>query len=140
MIGNSNYPPGLSDNTPGAPWNEPENEARDVDVLISSSLSKETTISTTDYEPEEWDDYEQDDVDGTVHHYGGTDYNFDNCDFKKEYNNQHLTPLELIQEFRAFLTEYMPDPVINMRKYRKFKHLIEECTDWTEDEVEVIQN
>lgn len=137
IASNSNYPPGVTDKD----FYDPDyREEIKVDVFISYTLSKETEISTTDYEPEEWDDYEQDEVDGTVHHYGGTDYHFDNCDFKKEYNNQHLTPLELIHEFKAFLTEYMPDPVINMRKYRKFQHLIEECTDWTEDEVEVIQN
>lgn len=128
----------MSDNTPGAPWNEHENVERDVNVLISSSLSKETVISTTDYESEEWDDYEDDDE--TIHHYGGTWYYFDNCDFKKEYNSQHLTPLELINEFSAFLTKYMPDPVVDMKKYRKFQHLLKECEGWIEDETEVIQN
>ena len=140
IASNSNYPPGLSDSTPWAPWNEHENGERDVEVLISSSLSKEAVISTTDYELEEWDDYEQDEVDGTVHHYGGTDYHFDNCDFKKEYNNQHLTPLELIHEFSAFLTKYMPDPIVNIREYKKFQHLLKECEGWNEDETEVIKD
>ena len=129
----------MSDNTPGAPWNEHENEERDVEVLISSSLSKETVVSTTDYEVEEWDDYDDDDEGGYIH-YGGTEYHYDNCDFKKEYSEQHLTPLELINEFSAFLTKYMPDPVVDMKKYRKFQHLLKECEGWIEDETEVIQN
>lgn len=134
IASNSNYPPGVTDKD----FYDPDyREEIKVDVFISYTLSKETEISTTDYEPEEWEDYDFDGVEWA--HHGGVDYKFDDTNFQKEYNNQHLTPLELIQKFKDFLTENMPDEK-NAKKYKEYKYLIEECSDWSEDEIEVMKN
>ena len=130
------YPPG-AEHDASAPYNEHHNEEREVMVTISSSLSKNTSVFTSDYDMEEWEDYDTDDEGGYIH-YGGTEYNYDNVDFKHEYNEQHLTPAELISEFQAFLMENMPDKKEDARKYHKYKHLINECDGWIEDELEVV--
>ena len=125
MYDNYNYPIGAD--TPHAPWNEQEVPERCFDVLISQTLSKTTVVSTRDYIPE----YEEEDG----HTYADTS----ETDWEKAYSHSwHYTPIELIREFKEFLTKHLPDPIVDIKGFREFKHLIDECENWTEDETEVI--
>lgn len=123
------YPPG-AEFDPRAPWNEREVPERQFDVCISQTLSKSTRVTTNDYVPE----VDQDE-DGVYESIDTSD-----TDWKAAYNNSHYTPLELIGLFKEFLEKHLPDPIVDIKGYRKHKSLIKECEDWVEDELEVIEN
>lgn len=126
MIESGYYPPG-AEFDPKAPYNQEEIPERCFDVLISQTLSKTTVVSTRDYIPE----YEEEDG----HTYADTS----ETDWEKAYSHSwHYTPIELIREFKGFLTKHLPDPIVDIKGFREFKHLIDECENWTEDETEVI--
>lgn len=127
MYNNYNYPPGAD--TPYAPWNEQEVPERQFDVCISQTLSKSTSVTTDDYVPEV-----DEDEDGFY-----KSANTSDTDWNKAYKNEHLTPLQLINEFKDFLTKHLPDPIIDVKEFQRFKYLIDECEDWTEDETEVVE-
>lgn len=122
MHDNYNYPPGAD--TSYAPWNEQKVPERQFDVCISQTLSKSTDIITDDYSPE----FDEED--------GYTYANTEDTDWEKAYEKDHYTPLELIEKFKELLTTHLPDPVVNLSEYKKWKHLISECEGWTEDETE----
>ena len=63
----------------------------------------------------------------------------DDTNWKEVYSKEHMTPIEIIGEFKKFLTTYLPDPIVNIRGFKNFKHLINECNNWVEDETEIIQ-
>ena len=125
------YPPG-AEFDPRAPWNEQEVPERQFDVCISQTLSKSTRVTTDDYVPG---------VDPDEDGYGYHDYSdTSDTDWWEAYKNEHLTPLQLIEEFKDFLTKHLPDPIIDVKGFRRFKHLIDECEGWTEDETEVVED
>ena len=127
MIESGYYPIG-AEFDPAAPWNEREVPERHFDVCISQTLSKSTKVKTNDYTLElnqDEDGYPYSDTSST--------------DWEEAYKVEHLTPLQLIEEFKNFLSKYLPDPVVDIKEFRKFKHLTEECTGWIEDETEVME-
>lgn len=122
MIESGYYPPG-AEFDPRAPWNEQEVPERRFDVCISQTLSKSTRVTTNDYIPE----VDQDE--GGVYKLTDTS----DTDWKKAYNNEHYTPLGLIQEFKEMLEKNTPIPETRR------KHLIDECMNWIEDDLEVCE-
>lgn len=128
MIESDYYP--LGADTSYAPWNEQEVPERQFHVCISQTLSKSTRVTTNDYVP----DVDQDE-DG---HYNYSDTS--DTDWKRAYKSEHLTPLQLIGEFKDFLTKHLPDPIVDIKEFRRLKHLIGECEGWVEDETEVIED
>lgn len=134
---NSNYPPGVSDDTPGAPWNESYNKPVDVDVCVSTTLSKSTTIKTTDYIAEAWEDCERDE-EGYVTHIGGTDYDFSECDFRKDYENSEWTLPDLL----TLLEQYLLEDYRHAQTPRKkvIENQLKSLRGWTVDELEVMQD
>jgi hypothetical protein len=121
------YPAGLTDNTPGCPWSEPEVPERDFDVLISQTLSRDTTITTQDYQPE-FD--EEDRI---------TYANTEDTDWKKAYCDVAMTPLEIIgaaEKIAKVLLEQGQTRVGGIY----LKSLIQDCEGWVENETEVIEN
>ena len=121
------YPAGLTDNTPGCPWSEPEVPERDFDVLISQTLSRDTTITTQDYQPE----FDEED--------GRTYANTEDTDWKKAYCDVAMTPLEIIgaaEKIAKVLLEQGQTRVGGVY----LKSLIQDCEGWFEDETEVIEN
>lgn len=128
MIESGYYPPG-AEFDPNAPWNEQEVPERQFGVCISQTLSKNTGVTTNDYVPEV--DQDEDGV------YESTDTS--DTDWKEAYKNEHLTPFQLIGEFKDFLTKHLPDPIVDVKEFQRFEHLISECEGWIEDETEVIE-
>ena len=141
--GNSNYPPGLSDSPPGTPWNEPyDQDPIEVDVEYSVVLRKRTTISTTDYDRDEWEECERDE-DGYVTRFGGTEISYDNVDVENEYNNQHYSPMELIRILKAETERNLREhPECVGAKDGTWQNIIDECDNWiAEDEIfDIIEN
>ena len=123
------YPPG-AEFDPDAPWNEPVIPEKSFDVTISTTLSKATTVDTDQYIP-----YVDHDEDGCYAWEDTSDTNWEDV-----YNENHYTALGLINKFKEFLEKYLPDPIVDRSRYMEFKHLIEECEDWEEDEIEVVKD
>lgn len=149
-----NYPPGLTDYTPGCPWTEaPDNDPIDVEVSVSTTLSKDTIIQTDNYTASEWEDWDNDDEGGYVHT-GGVDYDFSDTCFIEEYEKCELTIPQLLEELVKLAQEKI-DTIKNSQEFsasgktkngkkiqeiRRLQGIIDNATGWTEDETEVIQS
>lgn len=142
----SNYPDGLSDWTVGAPWNEPEVPEEDFEITCSQSLSRTTTVTTSNYIPgASGVDYEQDDEGGCYAVPWHDNPDTSNTNWANEYEaNGYHTPLQLIQMFKEYLENHyntVSDATVEgKRECRRLKQLIEECDAWTDDETEFIEN
>lgn len=142
------YPAG-AENDPDAPYNEVEVPEKEFDVLVSQTLSKSTSVFTNNYIPgASGVEYEHDEEGGHAVGWQDPDDTSD-TDWEKEYHeNDHYTPLELINKFKKYL-EREWDVLKNAAeandaetrwKKNNIKHLIEECEGWTDDETEIIEN
>ena len=133
----NNYPDGLSDHSPDAPWNEPEVPEKEFEVTCSQSLSKTVSVWTNDYIPgASGVDYEPDDEGG--YYASGWQDPDDTSDtnWANEYHaNDYHTPLQLIQLLKQVLLNDLEHGIAF--KSPKFTHdLINEWEGWTEDETE----
>jgi len=123
MIGD--YPPGAA-NDPNAPYNQKEQEPVDIDVCVSCTLSKSTTI-------------------------GG---NPEVDDLKDIYEQQEYTIPELLDEFIKILKKeiaeinatikLLDDNMSNAKKALEsnishYNNLLDSLKGWTVDELEVIK-
>ena len=147
----SNYPDGLSDFTPGTPWNEPDVPEKEFDVTCSQTLSKTVSVLTSNYIPgASGVDYEPDDEGG--YYASGWQEPDDTSDtnWADEYeSNGYQTPLQLIDLLKEYLEKDLRnlqrDMLPNDRSFkatqaRRLKFLIEECENWTEDEIEFLED
>lgn len=137
----SNYPPGVSDSTPDAPWNQSDPDDMDFDVTCSQTLSKTVTVTTNNYIPgAEGVDYESDDEGGCYAVPYHDDPDTSDTNWAEEYHdNQYHTPAQLLELFKQCLEENMKNGLVF--KTPKFtEDLIKECEGWCEDETEFIEN
>ena len=133
----NNYPDGLSDRSPDAPWNEYEVPEKEFEVTCSQSLSKTVTVTTNDYIPgASGVDYEPDDEGGYYASGWQDPDDTSNTDWANEYHaNDYHTPLQLIQLLKQVLLNNLEHGIAF--KSPKFSYdLINECEGWTEDETE----
>lgn len=124
MYNNYDYPMGADNEK--APWNQHENDEHEFDVIISQTLSKETTVLSKDY-IEEFDEeggYYSDDT--------------SEINWSKEYNEQHYTPLELINVLKEFCQDILNKG--DIQKDYNLGSLIKECEGWSEDEIVIEEN
>lgn len=119
------YAPG-SYRDPSAPWNEVEIPEKEFDVCVSQSLSKSTSIYTQDYQPE----YDEET--------GHTDADTTYTDWKKAYTNVAMTPLEIINAAGKIAKALLEEGKTRVAGVY-LKSLAEECEEWNEDELEVIE-
>ena len=130
---NSNYPLMSQSEWDNAPWNQSGPEEKEFEVTVSQTLSKSTTVTTSDYIPGGYFPETEWDIDGyhtiTCHEPDDTS----DTNWRSAYNNEHYTPLGLIQEFKEMLEKNTPIPETR-RKY-----LIDECMNWIEDDLEVCE-
>lgn len=132
----SNYPPGVSDNTFDAPWNDSPTPDKDFDITCTQVLSKTVTVTTNNYIPGACGvDYETDE-DG-VHAIGWQDDDdtSDTCWADEYHDNDYYTPLQLIELFKQFLEEQKKQGIV-FKSPAYTDHIISECEDWSEDETE----
>ena len=120
------YPPGAYDD-PNAPFNEVVPPERDFDVTVSQTLSKRTTLTTSNYLPE------VDEEDGRT--YPNTEY----TDWKRAYQDASYTPLALITKFKELMEIALKNDRVPKNLQHTYKHLIMECEGWEEDDYEVIE-
>lgn len=149
----SDYYPAGAYNDPNAPYNQHDNEPIDVDVSVTITLSKDTTISTCDYIADVWEDWDCDDEGGYVHT-GGVDYDFSNVDFVEEYEKSEFTIPQLLDE----LVKLAQDKINSIRdsqefsesgktrngkkiqEIRRLQAIINNASGWEEQETEVERN
>lgn len=135
MIESGYYPPGAQFDS-NAPYNQRDPEPVEVDVCISQTLHKSTTISTTDYVAEEWEDCERDD--GGFVTTGGVSYDFSNSDLLSAYKNDNWTIPELLNELKDYIKRDLDNDCSKSKKAR-LERMMKACEDWELDEEEVIE-
>ena len=139
----NNYPPGVSDDTPDAPWNDPEVPEKEFDVTCTLCMSKTVSCYTKDYIPgAEGVDYEPDDEGGSYAVPYHEDDDTSDTNWSEVFKDNHKTIPELLEEFKQYLQKDLEniDAVAEIRKHdkaflkRKLERLIEECDGWSIDE------
>lgn len=146
----SNYPPGVSDSTWDAPWNEVEVPEKDFEVTCCQTLSKTVWVTTNNYIPgASGVDYEPDGEGGYyTYGYQEDDDTSDTCWSKEYKSNGYKTPQELISMLKEYLEKDLRDIQKDMlphdRGYkatqaRRLKGLIEECEGWDDVETEICE-
>lgn len=135
----SNFPPGVSDSTWNAPWNEPYVPEKDFEVTCSQSLSRTVTVTTSNYVPgASGVDYEYD-VDGPVAVGWQDDDDTSDTNWNKEYEDcGYKTPLGLIQVLKEVLQTNLENGIV-YKTPGTTKRLIEECDGWSDDETEYVK-
>ena len=127
---------------PSAPYNQPDIPEKEFEITCSQSLSRTATICTDNYIPGasgvDWE------IDDEGHPYASgwhDDPDTSDTNWAEEYHdNDHYTPIQLIELFRRHLENELDNSNIPQNRVNKYKHLIEECEGWTEDETEYLQN
>ena len=122
------YPAGAYDD-PNAPYNSIDVPEKDFEVTCSQTLSKSAIVTTDNYIP---GGYGVDEDGG----YQDPDDTSDTCWADEYHDNDHYTPLQLIELFKAHLEEELKSDAVAKEKISKYKHLISECEDWSEDETD----
>lgn len=145
----SNYPPGVSDSTWDAPWNEPYIPEKDFEITCSQSLSKTVTVTTDNYVPgASGCDYEPDGEGGySTSGWHDDDDTSETCWSEEYSSNGYKTPLELIAMLKEYLQKDLDrvDEIADSEHKdkaflkRKYKFLIEECEGWVEDDIEFVE-
>lgn len=136
----SNYPPGVSDNTPGTPWTEEDIPEEDFEVTCSQTLSKTVTVTTDNYIPgASGVDWETDDEGHPYATGWQDDPDTSNTNWAQEYHDcDYHTPGQLLLLFKDCLLQMRKNGEVFRTLYLTNK-LIEECEGWTEDETEYIE-
>lgn len=137
----SNYPPGLSDSTVGAPWNESDVPYEEFEVTCSQSLSKTVKVTTNNYIPgASGVDYETDDEGHPYATPWHDDPDTTDTDWAEEYHdNDYHTPMQLLELFKQCLEENMKNGVV-FKTPGVTKQLISECDGWIEDETDYCED
>lgn len=136
---NDNYPAGVTDATIDEYYGGSSSPV-EVKVCVSTTLSRVCTIETTDYKAEHWEDSERDE-DGFINTVGGTDYDFSDCDLKKEYEDQEYTIPELLKLLKQVAEDSLNGVYGDLDRATKrlWTKVFNSC-DWEEDELEVCEN
>lgn len=115
---NYNYPAGSD--TSEAPWNHVDLPEREIEVLISVTLSKTVNVRVKDYKIEERIDKE-----GTYNV-----YNYDNCNLHDAVCNQVILPQDIAGSVKSTFNQDMPSSLTK---------IISDGEDWSVDELEIIK-
>lgn len=142
------YYPAGSYYDPEAPWNETDVPEKDFDVTCSQSLSRTVAVTTNNYIPgASGVDYEPDGEGGYCASGWHDPDDTSDTNWAEEYQgNNHYTPIQLIELYRETLKcrlkELESKKIIPSIKAQisSTKHLIEECSGWTDDETEFVGN
>lgn len=111
---------GIEHDSYKAPWNQKDQKEEEFQCLCCQTLSKSSTVFTSDYTPLYEDEC--------------GDYDTSNVNWESEYHdNDHYTPIQLIALFRQCLEENLKNGIV-FKTPGVTEHLIEECKGWTEDE------
>lgn len=130
------YPPG-AEFDPDAPYNQRDLDEKEFNVTISQTLSKSTIVRTNDYIPGDY--YTEREWDGEEYCTVTCQEPDDTSDtnWKDAYKMEHDTPLHLISLFKRVLEG---DIILDKLPESRKRYLIEECSNWVEDDFEVCED
>mgnify|MGYP006872982699 CR=1 FL=1 len=131
MIESGYYPEGTEFSS-RAPWNQEDIPEKEFNVFCSQTLSKTSTVQTNRYIPVREREYD----DAMGWHMEETEDTSDTDWAEIYHENEHYTPIQLINLFRRILADML---LGTTHSTSYIEHLIEECSDWTEDDVEYIK-
>lgn len=100
------------------------------DITISQTLSKGTWVETNDYITE----YDMLDEEGPRPYYNTEDTDW----YKVVKQNDILTPLELLEEFKKYLEYELTYNNLTKEEQMKFKGLLDNCKNWIDDSTIII--
>ena len=138
-----NYPPGVSDSTPDAPWNDPYVPEKEFDVTCTICMSKTVSCLTNDYIPgAEGVDYEPDDEGGCVACGWHDPDDTSDTNWNDVFNSNHRAIPELLEELKKYVQRDLDniDRIAEEQHHdkaflkRKLEFLLEECDGWVVDE------
>lgn len=127
------------------PWDESIslNSEVDVDVCVSNTLSKNTTIIASNVIVKKWEECEVNE-DGFTDKYSCIDYDFSECNLVEDYKGDEFTILELLNILKQYILKdkkkgethlTIPNTPI---KY-DLNLILKSLSGWVEDELEVIK-
>lgn len=121
------YFPAGAYNDPNAPYNQCDVPDRDFEVNVSVTIHKDfVPVTTNDYNPE------MDEEDGRCY------ANTEDTDWDKAYTTQHNSIVDML----AKLKQYVEKDIEEYKKQGKrvpsvLTDLLEDCSDWTDEEIDV---
>lgn len=141
------YPAGAYED-PRAIYNlPPDPEPREFDVIVTYTMSKSTSVWSDQYIETSDVDYDTDDDTGRTIRIPWTDYDTSECDFEKDFADQHYSPLILLKEYQGILIKQINEIKEKAKTFPRDKELknkikelemkIADCEDWEFDEIEV---
>lgn len=131
MPNNYDYPVGADNSS--APWNKPDVPEQEFVITVSQTISRQYTVTTTDYNIDEYEEPESG-VKDIVPDTEDTDWN------QVFEDNECRTPLQLIQLFKRYLEDELTHRGIMPKSPSFLKQLIKQCDDWTEDDCEIMED
>ena len=140
MNSDSNYPLMSQSEWNSAPWNQSDIPEREFELTISQTLSKTVTVFTDDYVPgASGVDYEPDGEGGYCSvGYQDPDDTSDTHWSEVYHENDYHTPEQLIGLFKRYLEAELGGKQDIPKSPSYLKHLIKECEDWCEDDIEYV--
>ena len=136
----SDYYPAGAYSDPNAPYNQSDVPEKEFEITCSQSLSKTVTVTTDNYIPgASGVDYEPDDEGGCCAVGWQDPDDTSDTNWAEEYHdNDHYTPIQLIELFKQCLEENLKNGLV-FKNPGVTQRLIEECSDWTENETEYVE-
>lgn len=126
MYNNYDYP--LGADTPRAPWNQVENSEIERECNVTETITREVTLSTTNYIAEDdWDDELGKCISADT----------SETDWREEYINQEYTVLDLISKLKSYVEEDIKNTQPNTCEERELKRLLSACKGWEQIECEI---
>ena len=132
------YAPG-SYYDPNAPWWDSDIPEKEFDVTCCQTLSKTVTVITNNYIPgAEGVDYEPDGEGGYCASGWHDPDDTSDTNWVKAYEDSAMTPLEIIDACGKIAQALLEEGKTKVGGVY-LKSLVEECQDWNEDELEVVE-
>lgn len=103
-----------------APWNQEDFDTVKVDVCVTTTLTKKTTVEVDDY---------------AVNNCG--DYDFSECDLRGAYNEDGYTITDLLKELKEYAKHDLENTSPNSGKGKHLKRLLAACEGWEVEDEEV---
>ena len=132
------YPPG-TEFDPNSPWNESSNKDSkvDVEVCVSTTLSKQTTINVNNVIVRVEKNCETND-EGGIDRFDDIDYDYSNCNLIEDYKSNEFTILELLNILKQYIEEDLKHTKVSLSNTYDLKLVLKSLNSWVEDELEVI--
>ena len=139
--GDSNYPVMSQSQWDAAPWNQENLPEKEFNVVCSQTLSKAAAVFTNNYTPGAVDAESEWDGEGYQTVYTREPDDTSNVVWSEEWHdNDHYTPIQLIELFQKFLLDEVNGSNIVNRNTNYLNHLITECNNWEEDKTDYVED